>query len=92
MLTANVTLSDNKGGTNTQLIHFINDLERDKNHVFFIINTLTLSGQQGGLVNLRLRMTTYLRSSSDLPPEDKSEENSAQASLQPLAPISQEVR
>jgi hypothetical protein len=39
-----------------------------------------------------LRMTTYLRSSSDLPPEDKSEENSAQASLQPLAPISQEVR
>ena len=36
--------------------------------VFFTINTLTFSGQQGGLVNLRLRMTTYLRSSGDLPP------------------------
>jgi type IV pilus assembly protein PilO len=81
-------------GEYTQLIHFINDLERDKSHVFFIINTLTLSGQQGGLVNLRLRMTTYLRSSSDLPPaaEDKGAEDSPQASLQPLAPVSQEVR
>jgi type IV pilus assembly protein PilO len=55
-------------GEYTQLMHFINDLERDKNHVFFIVNTLTFSGQQGGLVNLRLRMTTYLRSNSDMPP------------------------
>jgi type IV pilus assembly protein PilO len=74
-------------GEYTQLMHFINDLERDKNGVFFIINTLTFSGQQGGLVNLRLRMTTYLRSGSDLPPasEDKGAENSPQASLQPPA-------
>jgi type IV pilus assembly protein PilO len=73
-------------GEYTQLMHFINDLERDKNHVFFIINTLTLSGQQGGLVNLRLRMTTYLRSSSDLPPASSNKDAAAatnQAELQP---------
>jgi hypothetical protein len=81
-------------GEYTQLMHFINDLERDKNHVFFVINALTLSGQQGGLVNLRLRMTTYLRSSSDLPPatENKGAEDSPQASIQPPATMSQEAR
>ncbi len=42
-------------------MHFINDVERDKNHAFFTIRSITLSGQQGGEVNLRVRMTTYLR-------------------------------
>ena len=42
------------------IMHFINDVERDRNHVFFIIRNVTLTGQQGGLVNLRLRMTTYM--------------------------------
>lgn len=77
-------------GEYTALMHFINDVERDKNGVFFTINTLTLSGQQGGLVNLRLRMTTYLRSSSDLPqaaPNQNAPAANQQASLQP-----QEVR
>ena len=63
-----VRIDASLSGEYTALMHFINDVERDKNHVFFTINTLTFSGQQGGLVNLRLRMTTYLRSSSDLPP------------------------
>jgi Tfp pilus assembly protein PilO len=72
-------------GEYSALMHFINGIERDKNNVFFTINALTLSGQQGGLVNLRLRMTTYLRSSSDLPAVtgDADAANSAQASLQP---------
>lgn len=48
-------------GDYTALVRFINDLERDKDHTFFLINTLTLTGQQGGLVNLRLRLTTFLR-------------------------------
>lgn len=56
-------------GQYTDLMHFINDLERDKDHVFFIIDGVTLSGQQGGLVNLRLRLRTYLRAgATDLPP------------------------
>ncbi len=61
-----VRIDASLSGEYSALMHFINDIERDKNQVFFTINALTLSGQQGGLVNLRLRMTTYLRSSSDL--------------------------
>lgn len=56
-------------GQYSDLMHFINDLERDKDHVFFIIDGVTLTGQQGGLVNLRLQMRTYLRAdATDLPP------------------------
>ncbi|HTV81790.1 MAG TPA: hypothetical protein VME18_03995 [Acidobacteriaceae bacterium] len=56
-------------GQYTDLMHFINDLERDKDHVFFIIENIAFTGQQGGLVNLRLRLITYLRAGApDLPP------------------------
>jgi type IV pilus assembly protein PilO len=41
------------------LVQFINALERDK--MFFVIDGVTLNGQQSGTVNLRLRLTTYLR-------------------------------
>ncbi len=41
------------------LVLFINSLERDK--TFFLINAVTLTGQQSGMVGLRLRLTTYLR-------------------------------
>lgn len=55
-------------GQYTDLMHFINDLERDKDHVFFTIDAIALTGEQGGLVNLRLRLTTYLRAgATDLP-------------------------
>ena len=40
-------------------VQFINSLERDK--MFFVITGINLTGQQTGQVNLRLRMTTYLR-------------------------------
>jgi type IV pilus assembly protein PilO len=53
-LDANVT------GDYRPSVQFINAAERDK--LFFVINTINLTGQQGGAVNLRLRMTTYLRS------------------------------
>ena len=52
-LDANVT------GDYRPSVQFINAAERDK--LFFVINTINLTGQQGGAVNLRLRMTTYLR-------------------------------
>ena len=42
------------------LMLFINGLERDR--MFFLINGVTLTGQQSGTVGLRLRLTTYLRS------------------------------
>jgi len=43
------------------IMHFINAVERDKSHAFFIIRNVTLTGQQSGVVNLRLRLTTYMR-------------------------------
>ena len=42
-----------------QIMHFINSLERDK--TFFVIRGMNLTGQQGGLVNLRLQLSTWLR-------------------------------
>lgn len=41
------------------LMQMVNSLERDK--MFFLINRVTLTGQQSGTVNLRLGLTTYLR-------------------------------
>jgi len=41
------------------VVQFINAIERDKQ--FFVITSINLTGQQTGQVNLRLRMTTYLR-------------------------------
>lgn len=51
------------------MMRFINGLERDKS--FFFISGLTLTGQQGGVVNLRMRVTTYLRAAdaADIPVE-----------------------
>lgn len=51
----------NVSGPYTSVMHFINDLERDKDHAFFILRSITLSGQQNGGVNLRVRMTTYMQ-------------------------------
>lgn len=46
------------------VVEFLNALERD--HVFFFVNSINLTGQQTGQVNLRIRMTTFLR---EPPPE-----------------------
>ena len=60
-------------GEYTALMQFINDMERDRDHVFFIIDGLAFTGQQGGLVNLRLRLTTYIQSgATDMPPGTQS--------------------
>jgi Tfp pilus assembly protein PilO len=53
-----------------QIMRFVNALERDK--TFFVIRAMSLTGQQGGTVNLRLRVSTWLRpadaAASGLPP------------------------
>ena len=41
------------------VVGFLNALERDR--TFFVINGITLTGQQTGQVNLRVRLTSYLR-------------------------------
>ena len=40
-------------------MRFVNGIERDK--TFVIIRSTTFTGQQGGLVNLRMRLSTWLR-------------------------------
>jgi hypothetical protein len=42
-----------------QIMRFVNALERDR--TFFVIEGMQLTGQQGGLVNLRLQVSTWLR-------------------------------
>ena len=65
-------------GEYAPLMHFINGLERSK--TFFLISGLTLTGQQGGTVNLRLRLNTYLHASksNQLVPLAQGDEAAAQ--------------
>ena len=55
---AELRMDASLSGEYAPLMHFINGLERSK--TFFLIGGLTLTGSQGGTVNLRLRLITYL--------------------------------
>lgn len=54
-----ITIDAGISGEYSQIMRFINGLERDQ--TFFVIRAMGLTGQQGGLVNLRLRVSTWLR-------------------------------
>jgi hypothetical protein len=75
---AELRLDASLSGEYAPLMHFINGLERSK--TFFLISGLTLTGQQGGLVNLRLRLITYLQAAglNQLPPPVQGEEASGE--------------
>ena len=67
-------------GDYPQIMKFVNGLERDK--TFFVIRAMSLTGQQGGLVNLRLRVSTWLRPvevPSGLPPAGEPKPDEAAA-------------
>lgn len=49
-------------GEYPEIMHFINSLERDKN--FFVVKEMALTGQQGGVVNLRLQVSTWMRNAA----------------------------
>lgn len=57
-------------GEYPQIMRFINSLERDQ--TFFVVRAMALTGQQAGVVNLRLRVSTWMRpadaAASGLPP------------------------
>lgn len=55
-----ITLDAGVSGAYPEIMKFVNGLERDK--TFFVIRAMALTGQQGGLVNLRLRVSTWLHS------------------------------
>jgi hypothetical protein len=46
-------------GNYLQLVRFVNGLERDQ--LFFIVNSVELGGQQGGVVKLQIKLETYLK-------------------------------
>jgi Tfp pilus assembly protein PilO len=79
-----ITMDAGIAGAYPQIMRFVNSLETDQ--TFFIVRGMALTGQQGGLVNLRLRVSTWLRpadaNASGLPPTppDELPSNSAQAS------------
>ena len=54
-----ISMDASISGDYPAIMRFINSLERDP--MFFIIRAMALTGQQGGLVNLRLRVSTWLR-------------------------------
>ncbi|HEY0795038.1 MAG TPA: hypothetical protein VGD64_04585 [Acidisarcina sp.] len=70
---AEVRIDANVTGEYPNIARFINGIERDK--TFFVIDSLTLTGQQGGNVNLRLRMTTYLHGADAMAPATLEEVN-----------------
>jgi len=65
-----ISMEASISGDYPQMMRFVNGLERDK--LFFVIRAMSLNGQQGGQANLRLRVSTWLRTAdaaaSGLPP------------------------
>jgi Tfp pilus assembly protein PilO len=74
---AEITLDAGITGDYRQIMHFINSLERSK--TLFVIRGMGLTGQQGGAVNLRLQLSTWLRpadaAASGLPPHEENPES-----------------
>ena len=66
-------------GDYPSIMRFVNGLERDQ--TFFMIRAMSLTSQQGGLVNLRLRVSTWLRpadaAASGLPPTPEADDGTA---------------
>ena len=56
---AEVRMDGSLSGDYTSVAYFINDIERDK--LFFVIDAIAISGQQSGMVNLRIRVSTWMR-------------------------------
>ena len=54
-----VTMDATLAGDYLQVVKFLNALERDR--MFFVIDEVTLSEQQGGFVRLQLKLGTYLK-------------------------------
>jgi len=58
---AEIAMDASISGEYPQIMRFVNGMERDQ--TFFVIRAMALTGQQGGTVNLRLRVSSWLRRS-----------------------------
>jgi len=69
-------------GDYPQIMRFVNELERDQD--FFVIRNMVLTGQEGGMVSLRLRTSTWLRAAdaaaSGLPTRQKASQTESKPS------------
>lgn len=54
-----ISLDAGISGDYPSIMHFVNSLERDP--TFFVIRAMSFTGQRGGLVNLRIQLSTWLR-------------------------------
>jgi type IV pilus assembly protein PilO len=54
-----VLIEADMNGDYLQLVRFINSLERDQ--MFFLVDSVQLGGEQGGMVKLQMKMETYLK-------------------------------
>jgi len=54
-----ISMDSSITGEYPAIMRFINSLERDS--IFFVIEDMTLTGQQGGTVSLRMQVSTWLR-------------------------------
>lgn len=55
----NISMDASITGEYPAIMRFINSLERDP--IFFLIEDMTLTGQQGGTASLRMQVSTWLR-------------------------------
>jgi Tfp pilus assembly protein PilO len=81
-----VSLDAGISGAYPDIMRFVNSLERDQ--MFFVIRGMHLTGQQGGMVNLRLNVSTWMRPAdvpSELPPTPKAGEDGSGPSPAPVA-------
>lgn len=58
-----INMDASVSGDYRPVVEFINSLERDR--MFFLVNGINLTGQQTGMVNLRIRLSTYLRAPNE---------------------------
>jgi type IV pilus assembly protein PilO len=65
-----ITIDTNLTGDYPAIMRFVNTIERDP--IFFVIRAMSFTGAQGGLVSLRMELSTWLRpadaEASGLPP------------------------
>ncbi len=54
-----ISLDAGISGDYPSIMKFVNSIERDQ--TFFVIRAMSFTGQQGGLVNLRIQLSTWLR-------------------------------
>ena len=57
-----VEIEADLAGDYLQLVRFINALERDQ--MFFLVDSVSLGGEQGGVVKLQLKLETYLKTNT----------------------------